>query len=151
MSSHRRRSGRALAVSVLLLAAPALAWSFAFPINAKVNGHEFHHVRVEGAECSLKLKLDFLAPKQGYESRAKNRNRHYFRARLLFDNGKTVTTPVFGNGAPGERTYKYAHDTGGEGCWSKTRVELKDVDFVGCRGEGCKVESFARVIPDYGG
>jgi len=146
-----RRRAVAIATSLLLLAGTALAWDYAFPINAKVNGHDFHRVRVDGADCALKVKLDFTAPKAGYESRSKNRNRYYFRARLLFKNGKSVTTPVFGNGAAGERTYKYVHDTGDEACWSKERVELKDVDFVGCRGEGCKVKSFARVIPDYGG
>ena len=139
-----------LALAALLVAPVALAWSLDFPIHASVNGHEFDRVRVDSAECTLKLRLDFSAPEKGYDSRAKNRNHHRFKARLLFDNGKAVVTKIFNNRAPGRRTYREGIDTSDGACWGKEKVHLKDVEVVGCRGDKCEVPAFARVLPDYG-
>ena len=139
-----------LTVALLLATAPALAWVFTTPINTKVNGHEFHRIHAEGSECNVALKLSFVAPEAGYKARAKNRNYYRFKARLLFKNGKVLETPPFSNDAPGRRVASFNLDTGGEGCWSKDKVDLKDVDVAGCRGKGCTIESFARVLPEYG-
>ena len=101
-------------------------------------------------ECNLQLRLDFSAPEKGYDSRAKNRNHHRFKARLLFKNGKAVVTKIFNNHSPGRRMYQEAIDTSDEACWGKTKAQLQDVEVVGCRGDKCEIPAFVRVLPDYG-
>lgn len=139
-----------LILAPVLVAGPALAWVFSTPINTKVNGHEFHRVQLEGTDCKVALKLSFVAPESGYQAHAKNRNLYRFKARLLFRNGKVLETKPFYNDAPGRRVVKLELDTSGEACWSKEKIELKDFDVAGCRGRGCKIDSFARVVPDFG-
>lgn len=130
------------ALTLLSIAAPALAWVFEFPITARVNGHEFDRIEVVGKDCSLTVRLWFDAPKDQYASRAKNRNHHRFRARVLFDNDQTLITTVFGNGTPGKRMLTHREDTSAQGCWSKKKLKVRDVDVVGCRAKGCKLPDF---------
>lgn len=135
-------------VAAAILTAPAsLAGNVDWPVNARVNGHEFNRVRVEGADCSLKLRLDFTAPEDGYSGRAKNRNVHRFRALLLFKTGKVLVTLPFNNRGPGKRVYDEVVDTSAQGCWGKDELQLKDVEVVGCRGKGCRIPEFQRTAP----
>lgn len=138
-----------IAIGVLLVAAPALAWVFEIQFGATVNGHKFDRIKAEGNECALSVKLWFDAPADEYASKAKNRNYHRFKARVLFQNGKAVVSPVFGNAAPGKRAYTFKVDTSGEACWAKEKTAVKDIDIEGCRARGCKVKEFASVLPAY--
>jgi hypothetical protein len=137
-----RRYGIAVAGALFVFALPAFGWVFEIPFGARVNGHQFDKIRVEGKECELALKLSFDAPPKQYDSGAKNRNYHRFRARVSLKNGKSVVTPVFFNDAPGRRAYRYRHDTAADGCWAKEKTTVVKVDVEGCRARGCKVEEF---------
>lgn len=143
------KTGVAAAATALFVAAPVFAWSYSRTINARVNQHVFHRVTVQSDDCKLKIGVYFDAPKAGYDSGAKQRNHHRFKVRYLFANGKTVVTPVIGNAKPGKRRFVLDYDSGEAGCWAKDEVQLKDVDIEGCRGRGCKVKEFSRVIPEY--
>lgn len=129
----------AITVCAILAAAPARAGDVDWPVNTRVNGHAFDRVRVKRADCALEVRLDFAAPEEGYSARAKNRNVHRFRARLLFKSGKVVTTLPFNNRGPGRRMYSEVVDTSGDACWAKDELRLKDVEVVGCRGRGCRI------------
>ncbi len=131
-----------IGLALFLFAVPALAWVFEIPFSARVNGHQFDRVRAEANGCALTVKLSFDAGEDEYKSKAKNRNYHRFRARIVFKDGKTVVTPVFFNRAPGRRVYTYRTDTTGNGCWSKEKTQVRDVDIEGCRAKGCQVEEF---------
>jgi hypothetical protein len=144
MTRTTRRHGIAAlsAAFVLALGTPALAWIFDIPFNARVNGHEFTRIKAQSNDCELNLKVWFDAPLKEYQSGAKNRNYHKFRTRVLFQNGKIVISPIYGNRAPGPRVYTFRHDTSGEGCWAKQKVNIKDIDIEGCRARNCKVKDF---------
>lgn len=135
--------------AVLALEPTALGWSFGIGVHMTVNGHEFHRVAVESDGCKLNVALRFNAPASGYDAKAKVRNYHRFRARLLFKNGKAITTDVYANDRPGKRVIRLSHDTEYEACWAKEKVELKDVDVIGCRAKRCRVGEFARVTPEF--
>ena len=137
-----RRIALSAGLAGLLVAVPASAWVFEFPLEAKVNGHEFDKIKVEGKDCKLTVKLWFDAPKDGYDSRAKNRNHHRFKARVEFGEDRVLETVVFGNGTPGKRLLRHEEDTSGAGCWSKEKLKVRDVDVVGCRAKGCKLPAF---------
>lgn len=130
------------AVSPVALAEDA-PWTSEADVSVTVNGHSFHHARVEGAGCNVSVTLSFDAPDKGY-SDPKNlvRNYHQFRARVRFAKGQTVTSKVFGNKAAGERTYSFTDDTSADGCWSKQPGKLVKVDVIGCRQRGCDVGAF---------
>ena len=145
-----RRAAICVGLASFLVGVQALAWVFEIQFGATVNDHKFHRIKAEGNECALKVKLSFTAPEREYDSRAKNRNYHRFKARVLFQNGKAIVTPVFGNSAPGKRAYTYTHDTSGEACWAKEKTAVKDIDIEGCRARGCKVKEFGTVLPVYG-
>jgi hypothetical protein len=139
----------AAACFVFALPAAGLGWTYGTSVHMTINGHQFHRVAVENDGCKLNLTLKFEAPEKGYDSKSKVRNYHRFQARLLFKNGKDVKTQVFANDQPGKRMIRLVHDSEHEACWGKEKVELKDVDVVGCRGKKCKLESFARVTPEF--
>ena len=134
-----------LSLALVFVTAPALAavWSQKAEISATVHGHEFHHVAVEGNDCTLRYKLYFSAPSgEAYASRAQNRNYYVFRARIKLHGDKTVLAPLFGNAAPGERVYDRTYDTTGEGCWAKKEQKLLGVDVEACRARGCTPKAF---------
>jgi len=118
-------------------------WSSEADVSVTVNGHSFHHARVDGNGCNVSVRLLFDAPDKGY-SDPKNhvRNYHRFRARIRLAKGQTVTSRVFANTVPGERSYSFEEDTTSAGCWAKEPGKLVKVDVIGCRGEGCDLGSF---------
>lgn len=131
-----------LAASGAALAADA-PWSSEADVSVTVNGHSFHHARIDGDACKATVRLVFDAPEKGY-SDPKNtvRNYHRFQARVRLAKGQTLTSRVFSNTAPGERSYTFEEDTGGAGCWSREPNKLVKVDVIGCRGKGCDLGSF---------
>src|SRR5215471_18897958 len=142
---ERRSRIRALVFS-MLAASAALAdsgWSSEADIGVTVNGHAFHHARIDGNGCAISVRLSFDAPEKGY-SDPKNvvRNYHLFRARVRLAKGQTVTSKIFGNSAPGERTYSFTEDTSAAGCWSREPGKIVKLDVIGCRGRSCDVGSF---------
>ncbi len=149
MTKRTAKTRLLLALAALALTAPALAWSYSRTINARVNKHAFHRVDVKSDDCKLEIGLYFDAPPEGYDSGAKNRNHHRFKARFLFKNGKSVVTPIIGNAKPGKRRFIHRYDSADAACWAKEEVQLKDVDIEGCRGQGCKVKDFSRILPEY--
>jgi hypothetical protein len=118
-------------------------WSSEADVSVTVNGHSFHHARIDGDGCTVKVRLVFDAPEKGY-SDPKNtvRNYHRFRARVRLAKGQTVTSRVFSNTVPGERSYTFEEDTTGAGCWSKDPGKLVKVDVIGCRGKDCDLGAF---------
>lgn len=130
---------------VLTLAAPALAagWSHDADVSATVNGHAFRHVHVTANDCKLSFEILFNAPEKGYsDPKNKVRNYHLFQAKIQFAKGpQTVESKVFGNPEPGERIYRFEHDTGSS-CWAKDKNTVSKLDVIGCRGRGCDVGSF---------
>lgn len=146
---HSRFLATLAALGVLALTPSALAWKFGIGIRITVNQHEFNRVAVESDGCKLNLALHFEAPEKGYQDKSPRRNYHRFQGRLLFKNGKEVKTEIFANDKPGKRVIRLQHDTEHDACWAKAKVELKDVDVVGCRAKKCKLESFARVTPEF--
>jgi hypothetical protein len=142
----RRYSVLALTVLGLASAGAARAdsgWSSEADVGVTVNGHAFHHARIDGNGCTVKVKLEFEAPEKGY-SDPKNlvRNYHRFRARIRLAKGQFVASKIFGNSGAGERTYSFEDDTSATGCWSKEPGKLVKVDVIGCRGRGCDVGAF---------
>lgn len=131
-----------LAVTGAALAADA-PWSSEADVSVGVNGHSFHHARIDGDGCKATVRLVFDAPEKGYAD-PKNtvRNYHRFRARIRLARGQTLTSRVFSNTVPGERSYTFEEDTSGAGCWSKDPNKLVKVDVIGCRGKGCDLGSF---------
>lgn len=142
MQALHRRFVRRAVIALILVAAPAAAWKFEIAFGATVNGHRFDKIKVENDGCKLASTLWFDAPSDQYASRAKNRNYHRFRARITFDNGKLVTSGVFGNSAAGRRIYTVHHDTSADGCWGKQKAAVRNVEVEGCRARGCKVGEF---------
>lgn len=138
----------AFALTVLGLAGAGVAradsgWSSEADIGVTVNGHAFHHARIDGNGCAVTVHLDFDAPEKGY-SDPKNlvRNYHRFRARVRLAKGQIVASKIFGNSGSGERKYSFEDDTSAYGCWSREPGKLVKVDVIGCRGRGCDVGSF---------
>lgn len=131
-----------LAASGTALAADT-AWSSEANVSVTVNGHSFNHARIDGDGCKATVRLVFDAPEKGYAD-PKNivRNYHRFRARIRLAKGQTLTSRVFSNTVPGERSYTFEEDTSGAGCWSKDPNKLVKVDVIGCRGKGCDLGSF---------
>lgn len=138
--------GRSVAL-LLAISASALAadsgWSSEADVGVTVNGHSFHHAKVEGNGCHVSVHLAFDAPEKGYAD-PKNtvRNYHRFRARAKLAKGQIVASGIFGNAGAGERTYSFEDDTTNAGCWSKEPGKLVKLDVIGCRGRGCDVGSF---------
>ncbi|HEX4340981.1 MAG TPA: hypothetical protein VH062_33965 [Polyangiaceae bacterium] len=132
---------------VLASSAAALAadgpWVSEADVSVHVNGHSFHHARVEGQGCTLSVHLLFDAPENGY-SDPKNKVRNYqlFQARVKMAKGQVATSKHFGNAAAGERQYSYDVDTTSDGCWSKAPGKLVKLDVIGCRNRGCDVGAF---------
>jgi hypothetical protein len=142
----RRLKIVAVAAALLVSAGVAradTAWSSEADIGVTVNGHSFHHARIDGSGCTVSVRLAFDAPEKGY-SDPKNvvRNYHRFRARVRMAKGQIAASKIFGNSGAGERTYSFEDDTSGAGCWSKEPGKLVKVDVIGCRGRGCDVGSF---------
>ena len=138
--------GRVMAL-VIAQAATVLAadgaWSSEADVSVRVNGHSFHHARVDGQGCGVSVKLFFEAPESGYsDPKNRVRNYHLFRARIKLAKGQVVTSKLFGNSGAGERTYSFDEDTSAEGCWAKEPGKLVKVDVIGCRGRSCDVGSF---------
>jgi hypothetical protein len=118
-------------------------WSNEADVSVRVNGHSFHHARIDAEGCNVSVHLLFDAPEAGY-SDPKNvvRNYHLFKARARLAKGQVVTSKVFGNAGPGERKYSFDEDTSSAGCWSKEPGKLVKVDVIGCRGRSCDLGSF---------
>ncbi|NLE87629.1 MAG: hypothetical protein GX607_14670 [Myxococcales bacterium] len=146
---HRVRFPRsprlaAALVGGALLTAPVLAWAWGQSalINVKVHDHTFDRVSIESAECTVHAKLHFAAPASGYDSGARERNYHRFKARIRLTNDQAIVSPIFGNPRPGRRMYTFSYDTSAEGCWAKEEHKLKGVDIEACRGRRCEPEPF---------
>jgi len=129
-------------LACLLLPAAALAWNQEALFGATVHGHRFEGVLIEGADCTLKVRLSFQAPAEGYKAESPGRNHYRFIGRLKLDGGRTVLTHYFYNDTPGARVYNDVRDTSAEGCWAKERHKLQGIDVEGCRGKGCRPEPF---------
>lgn len=132
----------ATAAAVSTVALLASAWELKAPFTATVNGHQFSEIRISNQDCILEVKLYFDAPADKYQSGAKRRNYHQFRAHLSFADNVMVESLVFGNAEPGKRVYTFTKDTAVGGCWAKTKLKLQGVDVQGCRGRGCRVPPF---------
>ena len=136
-------------VIAILLAATGAAfaadgpWSSEADVSVRVNGHSFHHARIDGDGCKATIRLVFDAPENGY-SDPKNtvRNYHRFQARVRLAKGQALTSRVFSNTVAGERSYTFDEDTSRAGCWSREPNKLVKVDVIGCRGRGCDLGSF---------
>lgn len=125
---------------MLLIPGVAGAWKRQAEIGARVHGHAFHHVSVETDECRVRVRLDFNAPPEAYPK--SGRGYYRFKARIKLTEGRAVVTPVFGNGAPGQRSYTATWDSSAEGCWAKEEHKLIGVDVEGCRGKTCTPQDF---------
>jgi hypothetical protein len=131
----------ALAVSAAALS--ARAWTEKGPFSATIHGHEFQTAEVDGGDdCSVSVKIRFVAPADKYRRPNRSLNYYRFRARVRFADGKQAVSKVFGNGEPGKRIYQYNYDTGPEGCWSKQPHKILNVDIEGCNARGCRVRAF---------
>ncbi|HEX3596608.1 MAG TPA: hypothetical protein VHU80_15965 [Polyangiaceae bacterium] len=136
-------------VLALLIASSATAlagdvgWSNEADVSVRVNGHSFHHARIDAQGCSVSVHVLFDAPESGYsDPKNRVRNYHLFQARVKLAKGQVVTSKIFGNSGAGERTYSYESDTTADGCWSKDPGKLVKLDVIGCRGRNCDVGSF---------
>jgi hypothetical protein len=131
----------ALAVSATVLT--AWAWTEKGPFSATIHGHEFKGAEVQGADdCSVSVKIKFVAPPDKYHHGKSSLNYYRFRARVRLAEGKQILSKVFGNGAPGTRQYEFSYDTGPEGCWGKQPHKILNVDVEGCNARGCRVKAF---------
>jgi hypothetical protein len=121
----------------------AAGWSHDADVSATVNGHSFKHVHVTADGCKLAFEILFDAPDKGYsDPKNKVRNYHLFQAKVQFaKGGQAVESKVFGNPAPGERVYRFEHDTGSS-CWAKDKNTVAKLDVIGCRGRGCDVGTY---------
>ena len=118
-------------------------WSSEADVGVHVNGHDFHHVKVDAHECTLTMHVDFDAPEKGYsDPRNAVRNYHRFQARVKFGKGQTVTSQVFSNASPGAHSFTFDHDTASDGCWAKEPNHVVKLDVIGCRGKGCDLGAF---------
>jgi hypothetical protein len=125
------------------LASAAEAWSDEADVGVRVNGHEFHHVSVQGHDCTLTVHVAFDAPDKGYgDPKNTVRNYHRFQARVKLAKGQTVDSPVFSNTTPGAHTFTFDHDTAADGCWVKEPNKVVKLDVIGCRGKGCDLGQF---------
>jgi hypothetical protein len=123
--------------------AMAAGWSHDADVSARVNGHAFKHVHVTADGCKLAFEILFDAPEKEYsDPKNKVRNYHLFQAKVQFAKGaQSVDSKVFGNPAPGERVYRFEHDTGSS-CWAKDKNTVAKLDVIGCRGRACEVGAF---------
>jgi len=120
----------------------ASGWSHDADVSVRVNGHAFHHVHVNAADCKLSFEILFDAPENGYsDPKNKVRNYHLFQAKVQFAKGQTAESKVFGNSAPGERVYRFEEDTGSS-CWAKDKNTVSKLDVIGCRGRSCDLGAF---------
>ncbi len=142
-TTSRFALGGLLAATLCSTAAIAAAWELEAPVEFTVNQHLFSGAKVSSDGCSLTVRIDFDAPKEGYSSRVVVRNYYRFQARLKFSENHFVMSPVFFNRGAGRRTYSFTQDTTEAGCWAKKRLKLYDLDIVGCRGKGCRPDPFA--------
>ncbi len=135
--------GSLLALAVSTGALSAWAWTEKGPFSATIHGHEFQSAEVEGGnDCSLSVKIRFVAPPDKYKHAKQSLNYYRFRARVKLSEGKQAISKIFGNGSPGTRQYQFTYDTGPEGCWSKQPHKIFDVDVEGCNARGCRVKAF---------
>jgi hypothetical protein len=128
--------------SPLVAHADGAGWSQRTMLNTVVWEHSFDRVTVTALDCSVSVKLHFIAPKEGYKAAGSARNHYYFHARLKFADGKKIDTGMFKTSKPGAKLYSYDHDTSSDGCWAKGQHKLSSVDVVGCRGQRCPVPDF---------
>ncbi len=129
----------------LVLFAPlaAFGWSERAGFETRIHGHDFSNVAVESSgECSLKVRVQFDAPADGYKSESAARRFYRFHVRTKLEGGRALVTRVFNNSASGARAYTYTHDTSAEGCWAKQPQKIIGIDVEGCRGAGCTPEAF---------
>ena len=110
--------------------------------SATVWSHRFSEVRVEAADCSVKVSVTYDAPASAYKSRLASMIHYRFKARARFASGVKAAGPVFSSSKPGAQSHTFSFDTSGEGCWAREKQALVAMDVEGCRGEGCTVEPF---------
>ncbi len=130
------------ALTALALSVSAGAWEASSAFRATIHDHVFHHMAVQTHGCSIETTVRFEAPEQAYRSQFPVRNHYRFKARVRFDSGKRVISPIFYSNAPAKRRYVFRYDTSAEGCWAKTRQRLVDINVEGCRGKDCRVAAF---------
>src|SRR5262245_45404426 len=133
-SKHSWRFFVSTLVSVGLLTSLAFAWNTDAPIHVRVHHHTFERAVLSTDECVLNLELYFDAPAELYENRVAAMNYYRFHARLKFESGLQPRTIVFGNRGAGRRVFRTQIDSSSEGCWTKTKQKLFQVDVEGCRG-----------------
>ena len=131
-----------LAATAVLTVGVAFAWKRDAPLDVTVHHHHFKEIRVTSDGCAVKARLFFDAPKDGYTSRARNRNHFRFRARIQLSDKKEIVSPVFANKAHGRRMFRFEHDTTADGCWAKEDHKIYRVDVDGCRSRACQIEAF---------
>lgn len=136
------KSGLGVLLATLLTPVAALAWQNGADFETRIHGHEFSRVSLEANDCSVKVRVLFDAPADGYKHEAKARNFYRFHARIKLDDGRNIETRVFSNSAPGLRAYSYVLDSKADGCWAKGERKIQGIDVEGCRGAGCKPEPF---------
>lgn len=123
---------------------PAIAWAWGSSalFSATVWGHKFSDVTVKATGCIVETAIKYNAPDKAYKSRLQGMNEYRFKARARFASGKSVESAVFTSTKAGSASHTYRVDTQPEGCWAKQDQKLVAVDVEGCRGKGCRVESF---------
>ncbi len=130
-----------LCSSLFALAASAAGgFSQQAELRVKTHDHQFDRVKVESSDCNVRYQVFFDAPESAYPP---GKTRHYqFHARIRFQSGKAVVSPIFGNPKPGKRFYEKTYDTTSEGCWAKDAQKLLALDVEACRGRGCVPAEF---------
>ena len=138
----RRRALVPVATATLLTVGVAFAWKRDAPLDVTVHHHHFNEIRVTTNGCTVTTRLFFDAPKDGYTSRARNRNHFRFRSRIQLSDKKEIVSPIFANKAPGRRMFRFEQDTTADGCWAKEDHKIYRVDVDGCRSRACQIEAF---------
>lgn len=121
----------------------AYAWRVDAELSASIHDHRFHKVTVQGTgTCNAEVAVYFQAPAGGYNHAEKGRNFYQFRAKVELSEQRVVLSPTFSNDQPGQRRFRFTHDTSSEGCWAKQAPKIFHLDVEGCRNRNCKVEPF---------
>lgn len=132
----------AFAASGAGAAAPRSSWWREASIAVSVHEHAFRRVTANGVGCSVRVRLYFDAPGEGYRDPARERNHYRFQAQVRLADGRSIRSAVFDNLEPGARVRAFSHDTRTEGCWAEREHALRKVDVHACRGAGCVPEPF---------
>jgi hypothetical protein len=123
--------------------APSSDWWHEANPQITVHEHAFYRVTLNNIGCQLRVRLYVDAPFERYRDEDQVKNHYRFQAKLKLAGGRSLTSPNFGNDAPGLRVFAFSHDSTGEGCWAKEPRKLRKLDVNACRGQGCRVEALS--------